>query len=159
MSDSASLPSFSVNGILQARLPEQVASSYTRGSSWPRDWTHIFESPVLAGGFFPTVPSGKSLNVTHEWIHWSASGLMSCGIFGCCPWTLLVAHRLSSCHAWALFSHCMWGLCSPTRNITHVPCIGRWILNHLRFLSLLPESVHFLGKYFCHAPLDSAPPV
>ena len=34
-------PGFSVDGILQARTPEQVAISYFRGSSWSRDQTCI----------------------------------------------------------------------------------------------------------------------
>ena len=146
----ASLPSFSVNGIFQARILEQVATSYTRGSSWPRDRTHISVSPALAGGFFTTVPSGKPLNVIHELIHLAASGLVSRGISGCCPWTLAVAHRLRSCCAWALFFHCVWGLCSPTRNIPHVPCIGRWILNHWTIrgqsLPLLLEILVFVSR-------------
>ena len=36
-----SLPGFSVHGILQARILEWVAISFSKGSSWPRDWTHI----------------------------------------------------------------------------------------------------------------------
>ena len=36
-----SLPGSSVHGILQARTLEQVAISYSRGSSRPRDRTHI----------------------------------------------------------------------------------------------------------------------
>ena len=35
-----SQPGFSVHGILQARIWEWVATSYSWGSSWPRDWTH-----------------------------------------------------------------------------------------------------------------------
>ena len=34
-------PSSSVHGIFQARILKRVAISYTRGSSKPRDWTHI----------------------------------------------------------------------------------------------------------------------
>ena len=34
-------PGFSVHGISQARILEWVAISYSRGSSKPRDWTHI----------------------------------------------------------------------------------------------------------------------
>ena len=34
-----SLPGFSVHGILQARVLEWVTISFSRGSSWPRDWT------------------------------------------------------------------------------------------------------------------------
>ena len=35
-----SLPDLSVCGIIQARILEWVAISSSRGSSWPRDWTH-----------------------------------------------------------------------------------------------------------------------
>ena len=38
--DSSS-PGFFVHGILQARILEQVAISFFRGSSQPRDWTHV----------------------------------------------------------------------------------------------------------------------
>ena len=34
-------PGSSVHGILQARILEWVAVSYSSRSSWPRDWTHI----------------------------------------------------------------------------------------------------------------------
>ena len=36
-----SLPGSSVYGILQARIVESVAISFSRGSSWPRDRTHV----------------------------------------------------------------------------------------------------------------------
>ena len=36
-----SSPCFSVHGISHARIPEWVAISSSRGSSWPRDWTHV----------------------------------------------------------------------------------------------------------------------
>ena len=37
-------PGSSVHGILQARVLEWVAISFSRGSFWPRDWT---QSPAL----------------------------------------------------------------------------------------------------------------
>ena len=46
----------SVHGISQARMLEWVAISFSRGSSQPRDWTHISR---IAGGFFVTEPPGK----------------------------------------------------------------------------------------------------
>ena len=49
-----SLPGFSVPGILQAKILEWVAISFSRGSSWPRDWTWV--SWAAACGFFTTVP-------------------------------------------------------------------------------------------------------
>ena len=36
-----SLAGSSVHGILQARILEWVAISFSRGSSWPRDWTQV----------------------------------------------------------------------------------------------------------------------
>ena len=43
------LPGFSVHGILQARIPEQAAISFSGGSSRPRDWTRVSH---IAGGRF-----------------------------------------------------------------------------------------------------------
>ena len=39
----------SVRGILQSRIPEWVAIFFSRGFSWPRDWTHV---AYIAGRFF-----------------------------------------------------------------------------------------------------------
>ena len=36
-----SLPGSSVHRIFQARILKQVVISPSRGSSWPRDWTHV----------------------------------------------------------------------------------------------------------------------
>ena len=47
-------PGSSVHGILQARVLQWAASSSSRGSSRPRDWTHV--SRVSS---FTTEPSGK----------------------------------------------------------------------------------------------------
>ena len=41
-----------VHGILQARILEWVAMPSSRGSSQPRDWTHISCVSCIAGGFF-----------------------------------------------------------------------------------------------------------
>ena len=51
-------PGSSVHRILQARILEWVAISFSRGSSGSRDQT---SSPVLAGGFFTTELPGKPL--------------------------------------------------------------------------------------------------
>ena len=42
-------PGSSVHGILQARILEWVAYPFSRGSSWPRDWTSV---SFTASGFF-----------------------------------------------------------------------------------------------------------
>ena len=39
-------PGSSVPGISQARILEWVAISFSRGSSWPRDWTHVYVSCI-----------------------------------------------------------------------------------------------------------------
>ena len=51
-----SLPGSSVHGILQARILEWIAISFSRGCSWPRDWTWV---SCIAGGFFTTESHGK----------------------------------------------------------------------------------------------------
>ena len=55
-------PGSSVHRIFQARILEQVDISYSRGSSWPRDWTHP-ASPALVGRFFTAELPGKPLQV------------------------------------------------------------------------------------------------
>ena len=42
-------PGSSVHGILQTRILEWVVTAFSRGSSWPRDWTQL---SCIAGGFF-----------------------------------------------------------------------------------------------------------
>ena len=36
------LPGFSVHGILQARILKWAAIPFSRGSSWPRDWSWVY---------------------------------------------------------------------------------------------------------------------
>ena len=52
-----SRPGSSVHGISQARILEQVAISFSRGSSQPRDQTHV---SYLAGGLFTTEPTWQA---------------------------------------------------------------------------------------------------
>ena len=54
-----SLPGSSVHGIFQATILEEVTISFSRGSSWPRDRTHV---SCLAGRFF-TTESWEALGV------------------------------------------------------------------------------------------------
>jgi len=56
-----SLPGSSVHRILQARILEWVANSSSRGSSPPRDQSHICSAYCIAGGFFTAEPPGKFL--------------------------------------------------------------------------------------------------
>ena len=49
----------SVHGISQTRILEWVAISYPKGSSQPRDQTHLSSGSCVAGQFFTTEPPGK----------------------------------------------------------------------------------------------------
>ena len=60
----------SVHEIFQAILLEQVATSYFRGSSRPRDQAAFLESPAGAGRLFTPVPHRKPYPVkimTYRW--------------------------------------------------------------------------------------------
>ena len=58
-----SLPGFSVHGIFQAGILEWVAVSFSRGSSWPRDWTYISCVSCIGRLILTTAPHGKPSNV------------------------------------------------------------------------------------------------
>ena len=45
------------------RILERVAVSSSRGSFWPRDWTHISCISCIAGRFFTAEPPGKPMSV------------------------------------------------------------------------------------------------
>ena len=50
-----SLPGSFVHGILQTGILEWIVIPFSRGSSSPRDWTHVISlTPPLAGRFFTT---------------------------------------------------------------------------------------------------------
>ena len=54
-----SLPGSSVHGIFLARILEWIAIPSAKGSSWPRDLTHISCVSCIAGEFLTTEPLGK----------------------------------------------------------------------------------------------------
>ena len=62
-----SLPGSSVHGIILARILEWLAISFSRGSSWLRNWTHI---SCTASRFFTTEPPGKHLIYTQYIPNW-----------------------------------------------------------------------------------------
>ena len=53
-------PGSSAPGISQARILEWVSISFSRGSSQPREWTHI---SYIGGGLFTTELPGKPIHV------------------------------------------------------------------------------------------------
>ena len=62
-------PGSLVHGNPQARILEWVAISFSRGSSWPRDWTQSPTSPALAGWFLPTEAPGKPTSLMAKVIY------------------------------------------------------------------------------------------
>ena len=60
---------YSVHGISQARILEWVPIPFSRGSSWPRDWTR---GSSIAGGFFTiwAIREAKRFIIS-KWLAWS----------------------------------------------------------------------------------------
>ena len=78
---ACSLPGPSIQGIFQARIQEWVAISYSRGSSWPRDWTQV------------SCSSCTGRRILYHWATWEAQVVwVLVNITGCIP-----SCMLSSC--------------------------------------------------------------
>ena len=60
-------PGSSVHEILQARILEWVAIPFSRGSSWPRDWTLI---SCITGRFFTIWATRETKNLPAMWETW-----------------------------------------------------------------------------------------
>ena len=58
----------SAHGILQARILERVAISFSRGSSQPRDWTYV---SCTAGGFLTSSATWEA-QTSGIWSNWRA---------------------------------------------------------------------------------------
>ena len=67
-----SLAGSSVHGISQARILEWVVISSYRGSSQPRDWTHISCISCIAGGFFTGWAINSDTNIA-TWLKTAVS--------------------------------------------------------------------------------------
>ena len=83
-----SLPGFSVHGILQARIPEWVAFSFSRGASWPRDWTQV---SLIAGRHFTLWATREAVEIIHPEVTLylcSSCYKNSCWWVFCCLWFL-----------------------------------------------------------------------
>ena len=57
-------PGSSLHGILQERILEWVAIFFSRGSSWPKDWTLV---SGIAGRFFTIWATRKALDKSLKW--------------------------------------------------------------------------------------------
>ena len=58
-----SLSGSSFHGILQARILEWVAMPCSRGSSWPRDQTHVSYVSCIGRQILPLAPPGKPIYI------------------------------------------------------------------------------------------------
>ena len=82
-----SLPDSSVHGILQARILEWVPVPFSRGCSWPRNWTRVY---CITGRFFTswatreahnwhiTMHECRAYNVLIWYIHMKVKVTQSC---------------------------------------------------------------------------------
>ena len=98
-------PESTVHGILQARILEWVAISFSRGSSWPRDWTpvsciagrfftiwatrEVLQSTSYISGFFLRSIHVVRLGRFHCWVVFNCMGILQCvlSIFLSLVWT------------------------------------------------------------------------
>ena len=123
-------PGSSVRGILQARILEWVAISYSRGSSQPRERTCI---SCLAGGFFTIEPPQKPHLEAHysqiqpadHSVHFRTP--MSAVTLEISLWMTPRHHDISTLHQvynGCLISHqsCMMPIPFFSRGL----CIGKW---------------------------------
>ena len=95
-----SLPGSSVHGILQARILEWVAIFFSKGSSWPRDWTWV---SCIAGRFFTI---------------WATCNYFACFLtYWHCPISILLNYSLVS----IIIVRCIHvDICGPSSFLTAV---------------------------------------
>ena len=140
-------PGSSVHGVSQARISEWVTISFSRGSSWPKDWTQV---SCIADRFSTTESTGKLIylgcagsSLLHRFFSsCSEWGLLSsycvwdshCGGFSCsgagtpgAEASVAAAHRLSSCDTRARLLQGMWDLPGPRMEPKSPALAGRFL--------------------------------
>ena len=86
-----SLPCSSVHRFSQARIVEWVAISSSRGSSWPRDWTHVSCISCVASRFFVCWATGEA-NLYREWPVKESCTVPSASAFSLLQYVLVVEY-------------------------------------------------------------------
>ena len=117
-------PVFSVCGILQARILEWVAMSSSRGSSQPRDRTHVSHLPALTGAFFTISATWgapcciqRAFPTSSETVHvWVAS----------CSFLLLAVFTLNPCLPRHSLKLLYTDGTSFGGNLSSAPGLSRW---------------------------------
>ena len=118
-------PGSSVHGILQARILEWVAISFSRGSSRPRDWKCISRVSCIAGGFFTC------------WTIWEAQVLI---FLRSQPWRLFnqpLTSKLDKSHN---YSPCRWHMLRQEKDM-----IG-WTWGKMQNLKSLQDVIYLLCR-------------
>ena len=119
-------PGFSVHGVLQARLLEWVAISFSRGSSQPRDWTWV---PCMQVDSLPSKPPGKPKCLTrvsyfpYSFIFWFSITQPNIENYPYCCFLLLIIF---------------------------------YIVYHLHFAFWVPRNAHLQGRAPVSIPCGSA---
>ena len=91
-------PGSSVHGILQVRILEWIAKTSFRGTSWPRDWTHVSYVSWTQAGFLPLVPPGKHMPCLIQFS--SVQSLRRVRLFAT-PWIAARQASLSITNSWS----------------------------------------------------------
>ena len=142
-------PGSSAHGISQAGVLEWVAVSFSKGYSWPRDWTHVscMGRWILypwAWGYMYLITFLKSKNIL------SAETLLAlslkdknCGASVCYPVSECVRHKTRPCpfhlgqyvgtqgipQITCMYMHTRTCMCTHTHTHTHsggAGCLTRW---------------------------------
>ena len=101
-----SIPGSTIHGILQARILEWVAMSFSRGSSWPRDWISVSCISCIAGRFLSSqglLNYDNKLTSASQWLN-PNSNACSETLQGRCP-----SHSDSGIQAALILSRCPHG--------------------------------------------------
>ena len=110
----------SICGAFQAGILEWVSSSSSRGSSSPRDQTHVFcKSPALQADILSLSYCGSPIVCFVFFVQL----LSRVWLFVTLQTIWVLQARILECHF--LLQRIFW-----TRDQTHVSCIGRQILYH-----------------------------
>ena len=107
----------SSHGIFQARVLEWVAISFSRGSSWPRDWTRV---SCIPGRCFTEPPGNLPYNSKRSLLAISSVQLLSCLWLFATLWTAARQASLSITNAWSLLKLMPITLVMPSNHL--IPC-------------------------------------
>ena len=118
-----SQPGFSVHGILQARILEWVAISFSRGSSWPGDWTQV---SCIAGRVFTHWGMREAVELEFALMPLSSSRSPLLPFR-----TFRIQSENTSCH--------------PSLPLRLVPILRRQCTDHLGKLSIDPDHFHLVS--------------